>query len=142
MVAKTDELKLSDLVKLKKEILDEIILVNIGTTENKTQLFIDRGINVFKISFTEDFSIAKNIALNKASGKWILMLEANELLGLDEAKKIPPLLDNPMVEGYLFNIKTKIQIDYEINTVQSLRLFRNRSEYRYKYKAYEKYLTK
>lgn len=138
IVAKTDELKLSDLVKLKKEIVDEIILVNIGTTENKTQLFKEHGINVLKISFTDDISSAKNVALDKASGKWILMLEANELLELNEAKKISPLLDNPMVEGYLFNINTKIQSNYEINTVQSLRLFRNRSEYRYKYKVYEK----
>lgn len=138
MVGIIDDFDVEKIVNLKNKIVDEIIIVNTAASKIKTQLVNHYGINVYKFNFNSDFSEAKNIAIDNANGKWILFLEPGELLSIDEAKKIPPLLDNPMVEGYLLNIKTEKHLNSEFNDVQSLRLFRNRKEYRYKYKVYEK----
>ena len=61
-----------------KSIVDEIILVDTGSTDNTVALAEALGAKSYFFQWCDDFSAAKNYALEKATGDWILFLDADE----------------------------------------------------------------
>lgn len=138
MITKNDEKHLPNCLKNIKSFVDEIVIVDIGSRDSTIKIAEKAGAYVYKMEWDDDYSKAKNFCLDKANGRWILFIQANETISTEQLEKVPPLLDNPNVEGYLLHIDYCCK-NYRIySPVQSLRLFRNRKEYRYKYKAFER----
>lgn len=137
MVTCNDEKYLSDCLQNMKQVVDEIIIADIGSIDKTIDIAKQEGANVYQTKWNNDYSEVRNLCLEKAKGKWILFLQANETIATEQLKKLNILLDNPNVEGYLLYIDRRSE-NYRISSpVESLRLFRNRKEYRYKYKAFE-----
>jgi len=140
MITKNDEKYLHKCLQTMKALVDEIVIVDIGSKDSTIKIAEKAGANVYQIEWHDDYSEAKNFCLDKANGIWVLFLQANETIPTEELKKLPSLLYNPNVEGYLLHIDYYFK-NYRISSpVQSLRLFRNRKEYRYKYRAFERIL--
>ena len=137
VIAKNEEENIEACFKNWRLFADEAIMVDTGSTDQTIQLAKKSGVTVYKKKFTNSFSSIRNYAISKAKGKWILFLDADESLNDSDAKKIIQLLKNPNVEGYLFYLNTFLN-NQEPTQVQAMRLFRNREEYRYQNKAYEK----
>lgn len=138
IITKDEENRLPSCLQHIKEIADEIIIVDTGSTDNTLQIAKQFGAKTYRKKWTNDFGAARNYALDKAKGKWVLFLDADETILQEEIKQIPPLLDNPMTEGYLFYIDTYLENHEVASHTQALRLFRNRKEYRYQYRVYER----
>lgn len=137
MITWNDENYLSNCLQNINQIVDEIIIVDLGSIDKTVNIAIQAGANVYKMKWKNNYSEAKNLCLDQAKGRWILFLQPNETISAEQLREIGPLLDNPNVEGYLLYIDQSLE-NYNISSpVQSLRLFRNRKEYRYKYKAFE-----
>jgi len=121
-----------------KDVVDEIIIVDRGSRDLTIDIARQLGASVYQIEWENDYSKAKNFCLNQAQGRWILFLQANEIISTQQLKGLHQLLENPNVEGYLLYIDN-LSPNYRITSpVQSLRLIRNRKEYQYKYKAFER----
>ncbi len=138
IIAKNEEQSLPNCLLHIGKIVDEIILVDTGSTDKTVEIAKQAGAKIYKKKWKNDFSDARNFAIKKATGKWILFLDADEMIPLTETKKIQPLLDNPMFEGYLLNIHTYLPHMALPILSQSLRLFRNRKEYQYQHRVYER----
>ena len=87
--------------------------------------------------FCNDLSRIKNTLMDKAQGRWILFLESNETISVDQYEKIRKLLANPNAEGYLLHTNCSLAKERIISPIENLRLIRKRSEYRFEYKAFE-----
>ncbi len=57
-----------------------MVIVDTGSTDDTPQLARSHGAEVHHLPWPEDFSAARNAALKKATGKWVLVLDADEVL--------------------------------------------------------------
>jgi len=71
---------------------DEVLIVDSGSTDSTVEAAIGAGVRVVERPF-EDFAHQRNVALELASGEWILFLDADERVSPALAAEIGALLE-------------------------------------------------
>ncbi|OIJ16770.1 hypothetical protein BKP37_05975 [Anaerobacillus alkalilacustris] len=138
VITKDDEMSLVHFLENMNTFVDEIIVVDIGSRDRTVEIAQQAGAKVFTMNGSNNYSEAKNLCLEHANGRWVLLLDANEFISPEQLPKLHSLLVNPNVEGYLLYIDQR-STSYRISSpVQSLRLFRNRKDYRFQYRGFER----
>ena len=61
-----------------KDAADELIVVDTGSTDNTLKLAARFTHRIYRYPWRDDFAAARNFALSKASGDWIIFLDADE----------------------------------------------------------------
>lgn len=92
MIVKNEENNIRKALEWGKGTVFEQIIVDTGSTDNTVQLAEEMGAIVFHFPWIDDFSAAKNFAISKAKGNWIVFLDADEYYAEESAKKIIPIL--------------------------------------------------
>ena len=59
-------------------VMDEIVVVDTGSTDRTKEIAHAHGVEVFDFLWCDDFSAARNFALDRAHGEWILYIDADE----------------------------------------------------------------
>lgn len=77
---KNEERYLAQCLSSVKDVIDEIIIVDTGSTDKTLEIAKSFNAKIFNFDWINDFSAARNFALNKCSGDWILYLDADEEL--------------------------------------------------------------
>lgn len=77
-----------------KDIADEIIVVDEYSTDKTREIAKRMGAKVFLEKHHDIFHITKQIALDKASGEWILQLDADEVVTPELAKEIKLVINH------------------------------------------------
>lgn len=80
MIVKNEELHIAKCLMSLKPIVDEIIIVDTGSTDRTKGIATAFGAKVFDFPWTGDFSDARNFSLSKASGQWIFVMDADEVI--------------------------------------------------------------
>lgn len=60
------------------EAVDEIVVVDTGSTDDSAAAAASFGARVYSFAWCDDFSAARNFALSKLHGDWVLFLDADE----------------------------------------------------------------
>jgi len=113
--------------------VDEIVIVDTGSTDGTMEIARKYTDKVYSFFWREDFSAARNFAVEKASGDWIFYLDADEELvpGSGDLKCLAARDLCP--EAYLLPINNPIDgVTGEYNRFFVLRLFKNNGRYRFK----------
>jgi len=100
MIVKNEENFLADCLESVKNIADEIIVVDTGSTDRSVEIAKKYNSQIHKYTWCNDFSAARNESIKYAKGKWILWLDADERLqikSLGELKKIIKSTQKPTV---------------------------------------------
>lgn len=92
MIVKDEEKWLGPCLDSVKDIVDEIVIVDTGSTDGTKALAESYGAIVHDFKWIDDFSAARNFAFSKATKDFILWLDADDRL--DGAEKLKPLLAN------------------------------------------------
>lgn len=137
MVTYNDERYISDCLCGLKEYVDEIIIADIGSSDQTVELAGRAGAAVYQVDWNLSFSDVRNFCMDRAGGRWVLFLKPNEFISAEQLKNLRALLKNPNVEGYLFYCDTSVNGQGVSSPNSKLRLIRNRKEYRYLYRAFE-----
>ena len=64
-----------------RKIVDEIVVVDTGSTDDTVRLAQGFGARIERFSWIDDFAAARNYSLQHTTGDWILVLDADEYSG-------------------------------------------------------------
>lgn len=94
MIIKDEELVLDRCLKSVCDIVDEIIIVDTGSSDNSKMISKKYTENIYDYTWKDDFSDARNFSFEKATKDYILWLDADELLDEENKEKILELKEN------------------------------------------------
>jgi len=92
MIIKDEEQFLEQCLNCVKGYVDEIIIVDTGSTDNSKNISKKFTNNIFEYEWKDDFASARNFSLSKATKDWILVLDADEVISRKDMKKIRKLI--------------------------------------------------
>ncbi len=90
-----------------KPLVDEIILVDTGSDDRTGDIGRLFGAQVYSFLWCDDFSAARNFSLSKASGDWILVLDADEAIAPADFDTIRRLIRSGQDAPIAFTIETR-----------------------------------
>ncbi|OLN32334.1 glycosyltransferase family 2 protein [Desulfosporosinus metallidurans] len=131
MIVKDEENCLLAAIQSVRNLTDELIVIDTGSTDSTPQLALASGAKLFHFAWTKDFSEARNFALRQVSSDWILVLDADEVLESVSLETFYELLNNVQVEGYFLHIKNVLGPNLGESRDQVVRLFRNKPVYQF-----------
>lgn len=87
MIVKNEEKVIGRCLDSVKELVDEIIIVDTGSTDRTKEIVANYTSNIFDFEWVDDFAKARNFSFSKATKDYILWLDADDiLLEEDQAK--------------------------------------------------------
>ena len=137
-IVKNEEKNLQKSINSLATVEDEIIVVDTGSKDGTREVAHRLGAQVYTQQWKNDFSLARNFALDKAGGEWVVFLDADERFvnssGLNEYIKKADTF--PGCEALLLplmniNIDTGTEQAELISREYSLRIWRNRPNVRF-----------
>lgn len=137
MIVKNEERYLAQCLDSVKGVVDEIIIVDTGSTDKTKEIASRYNAKVFDFNWTNDFSAARNFALEKSSGEWILYLDADEELDKNSIKEIKKITREKNNKAYYCLIKSLDKESGRDNSIMYPRLFQNDSRLKFAGKVHE-----
>ena len=130
-----------------KGVANEIIVVDTGSTDNTKEIALTYGAKIFDYQWDNNFSNAKNFALDQATGDWIIFLDADEFFGKSTQKQLNSVLKHVHQNKALDEIVCKIlnievQLGRIISENPTIRIFRGKSGIKYEGAIHEQPLKK
>lgn len=102
MIVKNEEKVLKRCLESLRGIADEIIIADTGSTDRTKKIAEEFTDAVYDYKWVNDFSKARNFAASKASGEWILAMDADEYVDREEFSEFKKaLLINPPLANIL-----------------------------------------
>jgi tetratricopeptide (TPR) repeat protein len=80
MIVKNEAEDLAKCLRSVKPVVDEMIVVDTGSIDRTKEIASVFGAKVYDFKWTNDFSEARNFSISKASGDWIFLLDADEIV--------------------------------------------------------------
>ena len=80
MIVKNEEDVLSRCLNCVKDIVDEIIIVDTGSTDDTKKIALQYTEKIFDFEWIDDFSAARNFSFSKATMDFILWLDADDII--------------------------------------------------------------
>lgn len=140
IIAKNEEKNLPRCLESIKGIADEVILVDTGSVDNTINIAEKYNAKIIKFPWQNNFSSARNKALEMASKDWILCIDCDEALDTSQIYKMKNYLNNSSTIG--FRLKLINIIDnkaYEGKHI--LRIIKNNSGFYYSGRINERLLN-
>ena len=146
-IFKNDHEFVEEFVQQFKSIADQWILVNTGSTDGTDVLFnqLLPEVKIFNFKWNDNFSEARNFALERANGNWILFPDMDERISTKDLKDIKQSLPNikPGVGALGSDCINTASLDWKssnpgIHSIHTIiRLFRNDAKIRYSNRVHE-----
>jgi len=142
VITKNEESNIAKCINSLKNVADEIVLVDTGSEDNTIQIAKELGASVYSHTWENDFSKARNKALEHATGDWIIFLDADEYFSEDSIPKVRLVIQNVDSNQNIEGIQCElININPDNNKLLDsshvLRIFRNKEHFRYINKIHE-----
>lgn len=126
IITKNEEDHITDCLKSARLVADEIIVLDSGSTDRTVELARELA-DVVEVTDWPGFGIQKQRALEKATGEWVLSLDADERVTPELAREINDHLADPDADAYKLPWAVTIygsRLDFGRSGRAPLRLFR------------------
>ena len=131
VIAKNEAENLPRWLASVREFADEMIVVDTGSSDETAAIAAGAGAKVYSFQWMDDFSAAKNFALDQATGDWIVFTDADEYFTEESIPRVRALIatyDNQeKMNGFFVHL---VNIDMDTGALlgtgaEVLRIFRN-----------------
>jgi glycosyltransferase involved in cell wall biosynthesis len=101
IITKNESINISPCIRAAKQIADEIIVVDTGSSDNTVELAKKENVRVYEINW-EGYGHARNYATSLAHNDWIFAIDADERVTVDLAKSFRMFCnpDNMVIYGF------------------------------------------
>lgn len=124
MIVKNEEDVLGRCLKCVKDIADEIIIVDTGSTDNTKKIAEEYTDKIFDFQWIDDFSAARNFSFSKATMDFILWIDADDIILEEDIEKFKKLKQN-LTED-VDNVMMMYNVGFDENETVTLSYFRER----------------
>lgn len=104
LIVKNESKHLKRCLESIKGIVDEIVVVDTGSTDDTVEIAKSYGATIGHFEWCDDFAAARNHALELATGNWILWIDADEELTPESKHAIQRALVRPHFGGFAIEI--------------------------------------
>jgi glycosyltransferase involved in cell wall biosynthesis/predicted Zn-dependent protease len=143
MIVRDAEATLGACLDSVRELVDEMIVVDTGSTDRTRDVATERGGRVHRFAWVNDFSAARNHSIEQATGDWIFWLDADEWLDEASRRKLSDLFANLKWENAAYVMQQLSTTDDSCGSqvaVDQVRLFRRDAALRWEYRVHEQIL--
>lgn len=139
MIVRNEESFLPGCLESLRGIVDEIVVVDTGSTDRTVDIARSSGAKVFFFDWIGDFSAARNESLRHCSGDWILYLDADERIAGESRDELRRIIEDPRVFAYNCLLRGEEWLPKGLihNITPYPRLFRRLPEFRFEGKVHE-----
>lgn len=126
LIAKNEEARLERCLSALKSHVDEIVLVDTGSTDRTVEIAESYGAKIGRFDWIDDFAAARNESLKLATGDWALWIDCDEVVDEKSWGGIREAVTRPHFGGYFIRI-VNFTDEAETNsyTHAPVRLFQN-----------------
>jgi glycosyltransferase involved in cell wall biosynthesis/Tfp pilus assembly protein PilF len=124
-------------------LVDEMVVVDTGSTDRTKEIAARFGAKVYDFPWRDDFAAARNEALSRATGDWVLWLDADDRIDADNQRKLEALFASLGDELGVYMMHCVCQADPTggaASVVDHARLFRRHPQVRWEYRVHEQIL--
>lgn len=130
MIVKNEEDMLPGCLESVKDVADEIIITDTGSSDRTIEIAKSYGAKVFQMEWKDDFSAARNNSLMNCSCDWVLYIDADERLTEESQRNIKTYISKalPDVGALICTIESAhnyLDGNSEVHRGGYPRLFRN-----------------
>lgn len=137
MIVKNEEKCLRDCLESVKGVADEIVIIDTGSVDDTKRIAEEFDAKIFDYEWQNDFADARNYALSKSSGDWILYLDADERLSKNSFQELKKLTGSKNKKGFYCRIINVDEISKRPSTMSYIRLFANSNNIAFEGKVHE-----
>jgi len=139
MIVRDEQEMLPRCLAAVADAVDEIVIVDTGSTDRTIEIARSFGANVIEREWTGSFAEPRNVSFDAANGDWLMYLDADEVLVREDAALLRALTGRTWREAF-FLAETNYTGELDDGTAvthNALRVFRNRPEYRFEGRLHE-----
>jgi tetratricopeptide (TPR) repeat protein len=136
MIVRDEEQLLPGCLGSVSGVVDEIVAVDTGSSDATPEIVRAHHGLLLRRPWQEDFSAARNVSLDAATGDWILWMDADERLRPEEHGRLRRLIEQNASED-AFSVPIRSETPTGAQVTRAHRLFRNRKGIRFSGRIHE-----
>lgn len=99
MIVRDEAAVLAETIESVRDIVDDVFILDTGSTDDTIRIAEHAGARVATLSWTDDFSVARNCAMDQIESDWVLWLDAGETLSADSKTALRQFVDQEAGPG-------------------------------------------
>lgn len=110
MIVKNEEDTLARCLDTVKDIVDEIVIIDTGSTDRTKEVAAKYTTNIYDFEWVNDFAVARNYSFSKATKDYIMWLDADDVLLEKDREKLIRLkrVMNPEIDIVMMKYNIKV----------------------------------
>lgn len=131
MIVKNEEAVIGRCLNCVCKFADQIIVVDTGSADNTVEEVKKFTDNVYFFKWCDDFSAARNFSLEKADCKYVMWLDADDVISDENCKKIRELVDGATFDMAFLPYAAAFDGDKPTFVYYRERIFKRSKNYRF-----------
>ncbi|MCF8240215.1 MAG: glycosyltransferase [Melioribacteraceae bacterium] len=137
MIVKNESNNLEKCLSSVKDLADEIVIVDTGSTDNTKDIASKFTSRIYTYEWDNDFSAARNFALGKCTGNWVLYLDADEYIDSNSVEMLKSIINKQEKLGVKCLIENKDDFNNKPMLQKYTRLFTRSDAVKFSGKVHE-----
>ncbi len=136
VIARDEEDRIETCLASAARVVDDIVVIDTGSRDRTAEIARELGARVIDVPWRDDFSAARNAGLDAARGRWVLFLDADEVLEPAHGQELKRRLLRAEVPAFTVEIVSPLG-DGEEEVAHVTRLVRALHGIRYEGRVHE-----